>query len=177
MDFDNLSHSLYDVWLDYGRHTSNYLNRQQLVEVCEKVGLHGRIAVKVADEVFEKLGLIDNGRDDDDSDVDVNVLSRSRVSFAGFIALLQSDTNDAAANGNDGNNATTSTSTMLPLSGTTLLSSPSDDDGASGAGDFIGSGGADSGLNTSKDSTDSNGGLSIADGRELLVGLAGLCGL
>lgn len=78
LDFENLSRSLYDVWLNCGRANDNHLSRAQLEHVCEQVGLHARIARKVAEEVFEKLGL---GADGDDQ----------RVSFADFIALIQGD--------------------------------------------------------------------------------------
>lgn len=77
LDFDNLSHSLYDVWREYGIDSENYLNQSQLEKVCERVGLHPKIAFKVADEVFEKLGLNPKNH---------------LISFNEFIALIQSDT-------------------------------------------------------------------------------------
>lgn len=79
LDFENLSHSLHEVWTDFGQGTDSYLYRADLVKVCERVGLSVKIAAKVADEVFEKLELDPHTH---------------RISFGEFISLIQSDTAD-----------------------------------------------------------------------------------
>lgn len=52
------------------------LNRIQLECVCERIGLLNKIAIKVAEEVFEKLNLNNN----------------DTISYNDFIELIQSDT-------------------------------------------------------------------------------------
>lgn len=79
LDFENLSHSLHEVWTDFGQGSDSYLFQADLVKVCERVGLSVKIAAKVADEVFEKL------------DLDPHT---HRISFGEFISLIQSDTTD-----------------------------------------------------------------------------------
>lgn len=170
LDFENLSHSLFDVWCQHGRATDNHaLNREQLELVCEQVGLHGRIASKVADEVFEKLGLAnaagaDDANDDDGGDAE-RVDRDARVSFADFIALIQSDTEASFAASSDGGASANASSVQLLADATCtiarILSSPDlvgragplddDDDYIHGDGGG-GSSGVDSGLNTSKES-------------------------
>lgn len=179
MDFENLSHSLYDVWSHCGRTTNNYLSQAQLELVCEQVGLHARIARKVAEEVFEKLGL--NHTADSQADA-----VAARVSFADFIALIQSDSADnssAPMQLGGGDVATTPSALLLSTFTATVAAAPGTtaaaattaagaattprSDGAED-GEFVSCGTADSGLNTSKDSS---GSASL-----LTVGQAGLCG-
>lgn len=161
LDFENLSHSLYDVWSDHGRATNNYLNRAQLELVCEQVGLHGRIASKVADEVFEKLGL-----DGDSADADGNASADDRVCFADFIALIQSDSETTVTL--SANASGQSTSFVGAGSGSALLLSELSTASATAAvrlltavsppaEDFVigGLDGMPSRLNASKDSNDS----------------------
>lgn len=85
LDFENLSNSLYDEWnkcdriQSYGDShdtQSNRKNRFELESIFVRVGLQAPIAAKVADEVYEKLGLHSN----------------QSISFNEFLSLMQCDT-------------------------------------------------------------------------------------
>lgn len=87
LDFENLSNSLYDEWnkcdrINTGSYSgshetqSNQKNRLELESVFVRVGLQAPIAAKVADEVYEKLGLRSN----------------QSISFNEFLTLIQCDT-------------------------------------------------------------------------------------
>lgn len=189
LDFENLSHSLYDVWSKYGRSTNNCLSQSQLELVCEQVGLHARVARKVAEEVFQKLGLCTTPIDADDT-VAADTENVARVSFGDFIALIQSD-NDMQCDNNSSSSmpmqcaddalmlmatpsalllstftSTTSTTTTRPVAPSNIVMM--DVGGGGEDGEFV-SCGTDSGLNTSKDSSGDASMLTT-------VGQAGLCG-
>lgn len=113
LDFENLSHSLHEVWTDYGQGTDSYLYRADLVQVCERVGLSVKIAAKVADEVFEKLELDPHTH---------------RISFGEFISLIQSDTTDVLGMG---------TSSLAGLADRHATADDNDDDADGGADDSL----------------------------------------
>lgn len=86
LDFENLSNSLYDEWNKCdrinaesygGSHDtqSTQKNRIELESIFVRVGLQAPIAAKVADEVYEKLGLRSN----------------QSISFNEFLSLIQCD--------------------------------------------------------------------------------------
>lgn len=86
LDFENLSNSLYDEWnkcdrINAGSYggshdtQSTQKNRFELESIFVRVGLQAPIAAKVADEVYEKLGLRSN----------------QSISFNEFLSLIQCD--------------------------------------------------------------------------------------
>lgn len=116
LDFENLSHSLHEVWTDFGQGSDSYLYRADLVKVCERVGLSVKIAAKVADEVFEKLELDPHTH---------------RISFGEFISLIQSDTTDVLGVG------TSSSPGIHCLTDRYAPANDNDDDADGGADDSL----------------------------------------
>ncbi|XP_037903947.1 blastoderm-specific protein 25D isoform X2 [Hermetia illucens] len=93
LDFENLSHTLFEIWTKYCNELgTDLLNRNELATVCERVGLN-KVADKVAEEVFEKLNFGPN----------------EKISFDEFIGLIQSDADGGIGGGGSGgsNNFTT----------------------------------------------------------------------
>lgn len=113
LDFENLSNSLYDEWnkcdrINTGSYVgshdtqSNQKNRIELESIFVRVGLQAPIAAKVADEIYEKLGLRSN----------------QSISFNEFLSLIQCDTDLTRQ---------TSSSSTPPLISATPMSSSTDD--------------------------------------------------
>ncbi|XP_055375665.1 blastoderm-specific protein 25D isoform X1 [Condylostylus longicornis] len=90
IDFENLSHTINEIWLSYtneSNNDNNFIKRDQLESLCERIGLFHKVAGKMADEVFDKLNL--NPKVD-------------RISFDDFIGLLHgADTDEFTTSNNE----------------------------------------------------------------------------